>query len=57
MSAFPILPIDAWELPTSRESTWTAEGSTKEQTREVMVTGYTTAEEALNYVLSLSEGT
>jgi hypothetical protein len=56
MSAFPILPVDAWELPTSRESTWTAEGSTKEQTREVMVTGYTTAEEALNHVLNLAEG-
>lgn len=56
MSAFPILPVDAWELPTSRESTWTAEGSTKEQTREVMVTGFTTAEEALNYVLNLADG-
>jgi hypothetical protein len=53
MSQFPILSADAWEVATSRETTWTAEGASKDQTREVQVTGFTTPETALNYCLNL----
>lgn len=40
------LPLDAFETITSRDTTWTAEGGKKTQTREAMVFGATTPEEA-----------
>lgn len=40
------LPVDAFETLTSRDTTWTAEGGRKTQTREAMVFGVTTPEEA-----------
>jgi hypothetical protein len=56
MTQMPLLQKDAWETATSRETTWSAQGAAKTQTREIQVKGFMTGEEALGYCLSRPPG-